>query len=122
MPRFAILIHDHPFLHWDFLLEGDEECRTWRLLSPPDGSSDEIPAEALPAHRLLYLDYEGPVSGGRGTVTLWDRGVFTWQINEPVHCEVCLSGHRWRGLVRLEKKEDDSWSVIFDPEIDGLRH
>ena len=21
MPRFAVLTHDHPFLHWDFLLE-----------------------------------------------------------------------------------------------------
>ena len=32
------------------------------------------PARELPAHRRVYLDYEGEVSGGRGTVRRWDRG------------------------------------------------
>ncbi len=27
--RFAILNHDHPFLHWDLLLEDGDRCRTW---------------------------------------------------------------------------------------------
>jgi hypothetical protein len=28
----------------------------------------------LPAHRRIYLDYEGEISGGRGTVRRWDWG------------------------------------------------
>jgi len=111
MPRFAILIHDHPFLHWDFLLEEDAGCRTWRLLNDPESASDGIKAESLPLHRLMYLDYEGPVSGGRGTVVQWDRGTFVWRVNEPAVCEMILSGTRWQGLFRLEKTQDQSWTV-----------
>ena len=75
--RFAILTHDHPFPHWDLLLEAGETCRTWRLLANPD-SEGPIPAEILPDHRVFYLDYEGPVSGNRGTVLQWDSGECTW--------------------------------------------
>lgn len=65
--RFVILKHDHPFLHWDLLLEEQDSARTWRLLRKPC-LSEPIAAEPLPAHRLLYLDYEGPVGNNRGRV------------------------------------------------------
>ena len=65
--RFVILQHDHPFLHWDLLLEDDTSARCWRLLREPC-AGEPIAAEALPPHRLLYLDYEGPVAEDRGTV------------------------------------------------------
>ena len=64
--RFTILEHDHPHLHWDLLLDAGDALRTWRLLSPP-ACLQWIAAEQLPDHRRLYLDYEGPVSGNRGT-------------------------------------------------------
>jgi hypothetical protein len=75
MPQFVVLTHDHPFLHWDLMLQQGDVLRTWRLKEPPDA---EIPiiAEELPDHRLAYLDYEGPVSGDRGTVTRWDAGTY----------------------------------------------
>lgn len=65
--NFVILEHDHPFLHWDFLLDTGEALKSWRLLTPPTLST-WIPAEALPDHRRIYLEYEGKVSGNRGTV------------------------------------------------------
>ena len=109
MPRFAILIHDHPFLHWDFLLENGESCRTWRLLTDPGLVSNEFEAEALPDHRLLYLDYEGPVSGERGSVSRWDWGSFEWRVNTPDSCEVSLAGQRWHGVVRIEQHRGLLW-------------
>lgn len=104
MPRFAILTHDHPFLHWDFLLEHGAACRAWRLLACPD-SQDEIPAEALPDHRLMYLNYEGPVSGDRGTVSAWDAGTFEWLVDREGVLELRLSGRRLNGVVRLAKSD-----------------
>jgi hypothetical protein len=71
--RFVILTHDHPFVHWDLMLEANGVLRTWRLLAEPQPECI-IAAEPLPDHRLHYLDYEGPVSGGRGTVSRWDHG------------------------------------------------
>jgi hypothetical protein len=75
MPRFVVLTHDHPFLHWDLMLEEGDVLRTWRLKKQPD-EQGPIRAEALGNHRLAYLDYEGPISGGRGTVERWDAGTY----------------------------------------------
>lgn len=78
MPRYVILTHDHPFPHWDFLLEQESGGMlwAWRLLSEPS-AGECCPAEPLPDHRPLYLDYEGPVGGERGTVARWDGGEYS---------------------------------------------
>src|ERR1700704_4821039 len=76
MPRFVILEHDHPVLHWDLMLEAGTALRTWRLARAPSAPGEVIDALALPDHRLFYLDYEGPVSGGRGVVKRWDAGEY----------------------------------------------
>ncbi len=74
MPRFVILCHEnHRGAHFDFMLESGDVLKTWALPQPP-ASGVEIECEALADHRLAYLDYEGPVSGGRGSVARWDRG------------------------------------------------
>lgn len=105
MPRFAILIHDHPFLHWDLLLEHAQSLRTWRLLANPEGfitqTTDSITAEPLGDHRLHYLDYEGPVSGDRGTVLQWDAGVFETLEQSETCWRVRLEGRRLTGVLTL---------------------
>ena len=110
MPRFAILTHDHPSLHWDLLLENGSSCRTWRLRKAPDTPGD-IPAEAIADHRLMYLDYEGPVSGERGTVTQWDAGTFEWLVNGDDLVKVRLTGRKLTGLARLQQDDDSSWTL-----------
>lgn len=100
MPRFAILIHDHPVLHWDFLLEQGDVLRAWRLLREPD-TAGAIPAEPLPDHRRIYLDYEGPVSGNRGTVRQWDAGTFDLLSDSADCLRVRLTGRRLRAIVEL---------------------
>ena len=65
MPRYVVLEHDHPARHWDLMLEAGDVLRTWRLAAPP-GADQPIGATATFEHRLAYLDYEGPISGGRG--------------------------------------------------------
>jgi len=112
MPRFAILTHDHPFLHWDFLLEQRDSCRTWRLLKPPDTPGD-VSAETIADHRLMYLDYEGPVSGDRGTVTQWDAGTFEWLVNSDDVVEVRLTGQKLAGRARLIPTERGGWTFAF---------
>jgi len=78
--RFVILKHDHPFLHWDLLLEEASSARTWRLLRKPC-LNEPIAAERLPAHRLMYLDYEGPVSNNRGMVQRVLAGTYAVDAN-----------------------------------------
>jgi hypothetical protein len=100
VPRYVILEHDWPSLHWDFLLEAGEVLRAWRLLGEP-GPGREVPAEPNADHRPLYLDYEGPVSGGRGSVTRWDAGEFDWVENTADRVVVELRGGKVVGRAEV---------------------
>ena len=114
MPRFAVLAHDHPAPHWDLFLEAGPVLRTWRNLAPfpADGP---VPVEPIPDHRLLYLDYEGPVGGGRGTVARLDAGSFVWEADQPDHVAVRLSGTRLRGRLSI-RRTDAGWVCHFQPD------
>jgi hypothetical protein len=112
MPRYVILEHDHPELHWDLMLEAGEVLRTWRLAAPPRAGGT-VRAEPSFDHRRLYLDYEGPVSGDRGSVTAWDRGTYVAFAEEPEHVAVRLSGTRLRGTATLRRGDTGEWELGF---------
>lgn len=79
----VLLRHDLPdgSWHYDWLLEpasaaaapGGPDARVllaFRVAKRLDVDPPrEFPAERLPDHRRLYLDYEGEIAGGRGRVT-----------------------------------------------------
>jgi hypothetical protein len=112
MPRFVILEHDHPELHWDLMLESGATLRTWRLLQPLRAPGETISAVALSDHRLHYLDYEGPVSGGRGTVKRWDAGEYAPIDSEPGDAlHFLLDGARVRGHIRVAPHGANAWTV-----------
>ena len=112
MPRFVVLEHDHPTLHWDFMLEAGTALRTWRLEhAPADGGT--IVAAPLPDHRLAYLDYEGPVSGGRGSVTRWDAGTYEAAEEAEDRIVMRLESSRITGTATLQRSNDDAWSFQF---------
>jgi hypothetical protein len=117
MPRFVVLEHDHPQLHWDFMLEAGAVLRTWRLATPPQ-AGQAVAASASFDHRLHYLDYEGPVSGQRGNVQRWDGGIFTWQVDAADRLVVLLEGQRLRGRVVLSKTGTGQWSLTSYTEMD----
>ena len=121
MSRFVVLQHDPAAgspepVHWDLMLEQEGVLLTWALTLPPDAGG-VVTARKLPDHRLEYLDYEGEISGGRGSVTRWDRGTCAL---EEVHDErvvVRLDGARLRGEARLERGESEpAWQYRFTPE------
>ncbi|MBK8914260.1 MAG: hypothetical protein IPM64_06595 [Phycisphaerales bacterium] len=78
MLRYVLLEHDtrsgsaadaDPGVHWDLLIQRPdaESLWTWRLDRDPrpEGCAQ---TERIADHRPLYLEYEGPISGGRGRV------------------------------------------------------
>jgi len=116
VPRYVILEHDHPHRHWDLMLESAGVLRTWRLAEPPRPGG-AVAAEPIGDHRRAYLDYEGPVSGGRGTVVRWDAGTFEWETDSPRRVAVVLQGTRCRGRALLATAADDGW--LFTMEAVG---
>jgi hypothetical protein len=79
------------------------------------GPADPDFAEAirLPDHRLTYLDYEGPISGNRGTVTRIDRGDYRQIKASDFLIAVQLSGEILDGSVLLELKLDPRWRLTL---------
>ena len=116
MPRFVVLEHHHQGVHWDLLLEAGPMMRTWSLDRAPD-LPGPIAARALDDHRTAFLEYEGPISAGRGHVVRWDRGTFTWVRRDDDHVEVALTGTRLAGTFRLHR-DAGAW-VLDRPPADG---
>src|SRR5688500_6434498 len=112
MPRFVVLEHDHPERHWDLLLEVGEVLWAWRLRAPP-APGTAVAAERSFDHRLLYLDYEGPVSGHRGTVWRWAHGEYAWREQSARRLVADVTGPRLSGRLVLEAS-DEGWRVTVE--------
>ncbi len=115
MPRFVVLQHDSPRgLHWDFLLETGSLLATWALPLPPS-MNHEFPAESLPDHRIDYLEYEGPVSGDRGSVVRWDAGSCQVLEQSDRRLLVTLAGEKLIGRAELTRRAEASngWKFRF---------
>lgn len=112
MPRFVILRHEMPpgherGAHFDLMLEANGVLRTWSLPElPADGRI--VQAEALPDHRLAYLDYEGLVSGNRGSVRRVDEGDYEIIEDSADVLEILCSGKGLRGTLRLRRAPGSS--------------
>lgn len=128
MPRYVVLRHDcstayKPGVHWDFMLEAGETLRTWSLPAPPDAAGP-LAAQSLPDHRPAYLDYEGPVSGDRGSVSRWDQGEYATLSESPNQLMVQLAGSRLRGRATLSRESEAQthWQFEFRPDGQASPH
>jgi DNA polymerase ligase (LigD)-like protein len=121
MPRFVLLFHDCPpdfgrASHWDLMLESGGVLRTWALTEMPRMSApgQSMDTERLADHRLAYLEYEGPVSGERGTVRRVDAGTFETLVEAHDRWEVALSGNVLRGKIALRRGQGDQWTLTVE--------
>ena len=131
MFRFVLLRHQCPSdseipSHWDFMLEREEVLWTWQLYELPQSwlnalgqvvadsaeqAAGAICAIRLTDHRLAYLDYEGPISRNRGTVTRCDAGTYTVVCHAKERLEIQLAGNQLQGRVVMERDvtHEDQW-------------
>lgn len=98
--RFVVLEHRGNGVHWDLMLEAAGALRTWAIDEPIVEGRD-LPARALPDHRLIYLDYEGEISGGRGSVRRVAQGLYESRLWTPDLVRVRLDGAQVSGEVVL---------------------
>ena len=141
MPRFVLLWHDCPpehgtGAHWDLMIEREgtgleHRLATWRLDVLPHAWAESLLLEAaqeeretiavaLPDHRAHYLDYEGPLSGGRGTVSRIAEGAVEWIEDSADRIAVRISasspGHG--GMVKLIRggRSTEEWLLVWRSE------
>ena len=120
MPRFVILRHETPPhaprpLHWDLMFERNAKLVTWALADEP-APGKNVDAELLADHRMEYLEFEGELTKGRGTVRRWDAGTFSVEQWDDERITVLLSGMHLRQC-QVELTRDSGatqrWSVDF---------
>jgi hypothetical protein len=123
--RFVVLEHvRQEGVHWDLMLQLPDRklLATWQIRMNPAQWRERlapIPALQLPDHRLIYLDYQGKISGGRGVVTRVDDGFFELRLLEDGRMELVLRGQKLHGLFilcRVSGKAGDAG------EADDPRH
>ncbi|MCG3183600.1 MAG: hypothetical protein ICCCNLDF_01705 [Planctomycetes bacterium] len=86
--RFVILEHSvNGGVHFDLMLEvaGQELLRTFQLARWPLAVGEACACVQLADHRRVYLEYEGEISGGRGTVRRVAAG--SWSGGYELACE-----------------------------------
>ncbi len=77
--NFVIHYHNTETDHYDFMIEKDDTLLTWRIgLDDYKKMLNGDPASAVKIqdHDRKYLNYQGPVSCGRGNVKLIDSGKY----------------------------------------------
>jgi len=141
MPRFVLLYHDCPPhyarpSHWDLMLEDGDVLRTWALERlpcewhaaqsrtavvhagcPPISETNEVAAQQLGDHRRDYLEYEGEMSGDRGSVSRVAAGMFTSEKDSPAGWQLSLIGDIVSGVVVLRRipLSDVHWTLSCSP-------
>ena len=115
--RFVIQHHvREPDPHFDLMLERDGELVTFQLPEPLAPGRREV--RLLEPHRLDYLAYEGEVSGGRGTVSIRDRGTYETVAWEEGRMVVRLQGDDHVGRLVAEHVTRDRWELAWTPGLD----
>lgn len=122
MRRYVVLRHETPQgysrpTHWDFMFESGDVLRAWALAEEPSAGR-AIVAEPLADHRTAYLDYEGPVSGGKGAVMQWDAGTCEVVSEADDTLIMAISGKRLLGTVRLSLIDGSDGRWRFDYSAD----
>ena len=117
MKRWTLLKHESINnkifdVHYDFLLENGEDCKTWKLLLFPeiDGSSVEIFEHSN--HRLIWLTIKSKLlSNNRGYVQRVDNGTFKplGACMDSNNFSIILNGKFIKGLF---KKEANSCKLV----------
>ena len=82
MNRWTLLKHEKINnrildIHYDFLLENGQYCKTWKLLIFPEADGVSVDISEHSNHRLIWLTIENKVlTNNRGYVQRIDHGIF----------------------------------------------
>ena len=113
---FVILLHTGlgPD-HYDLMIRHGEALATWQLAEDPRtlGPGQSRPARRLGDHRLAYLDYEGPVSRGRGQVRRVLAGLCRLAECYPTRWRAQMEAPGLAGRYELRQDEagGDGWTL-----------
>ena len=124
MPRFVILRHETPPgyvrpAHYDLMLEWGQSLRTWALLQLPTAGAS-VAAEELAPHRRDYLDYQGEISAGRGSVSQWAAGEFQILAENADFLRLRIASPPLTGTLEMAREAPSSaiWTAVLTAPVE----
>lgn len=114
--RFVVLLHTgQGDDHWDLMLSTGEGLATWQCPADPCRLrlGESFACTRLADHRAEYLEFEGPVSGGRGRVLRLAEGTWRAMRTSADRWEFELAGPDLCGAFVLERQAEsaDRWRL-----------
>ena len=91
--------------HYDFLVEDQLDCFTWKFYEIPLINKGFVEIKKQPNHRLVWLSrVEYQLSNNRGSVKRIDHGTFSYIIHNEASQElkILLNGKLLKGLFRID--------------------
>ena len=117
MKRWTLLKHEKINnelldIHYDFLLENEEYCKTWKLQIFPELDGESVGIFEHSNHRLIWLTTESKLlTNNRGYVQRVDNGIF-----KPLGIDVCSNNFsiilKGKFINGLFKKKANSCQLI----------
>ena len=98
--------------HWDLMLENGTVLETYRVSLPPeDWGAKPVEAVRIFDHPLKFLNYEGSVNKGKGTVEIADCGTYRLIEKNETQQQISFVGNLLRGEFQLCLIEGDRWEL-----------
>ena len=92
-------------IHYDFLIEGQLDCFTWKFHEIPIFNKGIVKIVKQPNHRLVWLSrVEYQLSNNRGFVKRIDHGTFSYISHDQDFQElkIILNGNLLNGLFTID--------------------
>ena len=115
MPR--LVVHEHSReggVHYDLMLESPGLLWTWRFAELPGSESEQL-CERIQDHDRKFLEYEGALSPGNGSVRIIDSGSFDLLAAGEDEVHFTARGQRLTGACRLMRRGENAWALQCDP-------
>ena len=92
-------------IHYDFLIEGQLDCLTWKFQEIPSLNKGGVKIVKQPNHRLVWLSrVKYQLSNNRGLVKRIDNGTFTRisHNEDSQELKIILNGKLLNGLFTID--------------------
>ena len=92
-------------IHFDFLVEDQLDCLTWKFHQIPLLNQGSVGIEKQPNHRLVWLSrIEHELSNNRGLVKRIDYGTFSYisHNQDSQEFKIILNGKLLKGLLTID--------------------
>ena len=92
-------------IHYDFLVEDQLDCLTWKFQEIPSINKGSVEIKKQPNHRLVWLSrLEYQLSNNRGLVKRIDHGTFSYIFynRNAQELKIILNGNLLKGLLIID--------------------